>query len=77
MFRGEPMIACLCHGVSEHEVQQCIEDGAKTVDAIGAACGAGTGCGSCQTALAQQLVSGKTPDRFASRRPPTETAVCG
>ncbi|MEO1483027.1 MAG: (2Fe-2S)-binding protein [Myxococcota bacterium] len=68
------MIACLCHGVSERDVQRCIDAGAKSVDAIGAACGAGTGCGCCQTALAQQLVNGKTRERF-SRRPTLEAVA--
>jgi bacterioferritin-associated ferredoxin len=34
--------------VSEREVVACIRQGAKTVDAVGEACEAGTGCGSCR-----------------------------
>ncbi|THV38619.1 (2Fe-2S)-binding protein [Glycomyces buryatensis] len=41
------MYACICHGVQDHEVRDCIRAGARTEEAIGDACEAGTGCGNC------------------------------
>jgi bacterioferritin-associated ferredoxin len=41
------MYVCICHRVRECEVRAVIDRGARTEDAVGAACGAGTGCGTC------------------------------
>lgn len=41
------MIVCVCQGVRCGAVRSAIRGGALTVEAIGAACGAGTDCGSC------------------------------
>ncbi len=49
------MIVCLCEGVSDRAIQTTIEGGAKSVEAIGESCGAGTGCGSCHQALKHLL----------------------
>ncbi|QSB06563.1 (2Fe-2S)-binding protein [Natronoglycomyces albus] len=51
------MYACICHGVREHEVQECISAGATDEDAIGDACGAGTGCGTCLDRLTEMIES--------------------
>lgn len=45
------MIVCVCHGVRCSRVRSVIREGADTVDAVGAACGAGTDCGSCREAI--------------------------
>lgn len=47
---------CNCHKVSETVLREAIGNGADSVEALGAATKAGTGCGSCKTELAQ-LVS--------------------
>ena len=47
------MIVCLCVGVTEHEIRRAVAEGARTPEAIGAACGAGTDCGACTLALAE------------------------
>lgn len=49
------MFACICHQVHEREVQACIESGATDEEAIGDACGAGTGCGTCLDRLADMI----------------------
>ncbi len=49
------MYVCLCHGVSARVVRAAIEDGALTVDAVGRACGAGTGCGSCRDTVREMI----------------------
>jgi bacterioferritin-associated ferredoxin len=41
------MYTCICLAVTEDEVLETIEDGARTEDEVGERCGAGTGCGSC------------------------------
>ena len=41
------MYVCICARVRECEVRTAIQCGARTEDAVGDACGAGTSCGSC------------------------------
>lgn len=41
------MIVCLCHGVRDRDLDAAIASGAGTVEEVGRACGAGTGCGAC------------------------------
>lgn len=41
------MYVCICARVSECELRAAICAGARTEEAVGEACGAGTGCGSC------------------------------
>ena len=41
------MYACICHAVTSTEVAEVVRSGATTEEAVGRACGAGTGCGSC------------------------------
>ncbi|MEL6488049.1 MAG: molybdopterin dinucleotide binding domain-containing protein, partial [Pseudomonadota bacterium] len=48
-------IVCVCHDVGALEVEATIAEGAGTLDAIGAACRAGTNCGSCRPELARML----------------------
>jgi len=50
---------CNCHRVTQADVTCAIAEGAASVEAIGAATKAGTGCGSCKTELAQLLA--RTP----------------
>jgi nitrite reductase (NADH) large subunit len=46
---------CNCHRVSKGEIVRCIRAGATSIEAIGRACKAGTGCGSCQGLLGHLL----------------------
>ena len=41
------MYVCICERVREGEVRSVIRCGALTEEAVGEACGAGTGCGTC------------------------------
>jgi bacterioferritin-associated ferredoxin len=41
------MYVCICQRVRECEVRAVIDRGARSEDAVGDACGAGTGCGTC------------------------------
>lgn len=46
------MILCLCQGISDRTVRLAVMNGASSVDAVAARCGAGTDCGSCRHAIA-------------------------
>lgn len=48
-------IVCNCHKVSQSEVREAIAAGADSVEALGLATKAGTGCGSCKGELSQLL----------------------
>jgi bacterioferritin-associated ferredoxin len=68
------MIVCLCKAVSDKTIRAAIENGAGSVEAVGAACGAGTGCGSCvpdiehMLAKADRLVAPAELVRHCARR---------
>ena len=49
------MIVCLCLAVSDRTIEAVLAKGASSVEAVGAACGAGTECGSCQPALQRMI----------------------
>ncbi len=55
-FAGEKALICTCFGVSEERIEKIIaESQVETVEEVGRACNAGTGCGSCQF-LIQELI---------------------
>lgn len=56
---GTPVerMVCTCHKVSERQLREAVAAGAATVDAIGLATRAGTGCGSCKGELVQVLAT--------------------
>lgn len=60
------MFACICAAATEAEVRESVHDGARSVDEIGDACGAGTGCGSCRERLAVLLVAASATDEVGS-----------
>lgn len=41
------MYVCICMAVTEAEVRSCVVHGARTVEKVGEASEAGSGCGSC------------------------------
>jgi bacterioferritin-associated ferredoxin len=49
------VLVCLCHPASNREIDSVIDEGARTVEEIGARCGAGTGCGACVDDLRERL----------------------
>lgn len=61
------MYVCLCKGVSERVVKACIRDGARTVQEIGFACGAGTDCGACRGVLREMIEEFEEEQYEASR----------
>jgi bacterioferritin-associated ferredoxin len=56
------MYVCICHRVRECEVRSVIDGGARTEDAVGDACGAGTGCGTCVDRIVDLIDEAGTSD---------------
>lgn len=59
------MFVCICAAVTDTEIRSCIADGASTVDEVGDACGAGTGCGSCHDHIDVFLLAAHAPSVIA------------
>lgn len=57
------MFVCSCFGVTEEQVQQHAESGARTPRQIASACKAGTDCGSCVRRIQALLGRGACPRR--------------
>ena len=51
------MYVCVCNGVTDEEVSDAIEGGAKTRTDVTRACGAGGDCGSCHRAIDEMIDS--------------------
>ena len=49
------MFVCICARVRECEVRSAIRLGARSEDAVGDACGAGTNCGTCLDRIEQMI----------------------
>ena len=49
------MYVCLCKVATDTDVKSAIADGARTVEDVGDACGAGTGCGACRPQIHEML----------------------
>ncbi|GAA2675123.1 (2Fe-2S)-binding protein [Actinoplanes palleronii] len=56
------MFVCICHHVRESEVRMAVRCGARTEEAVGDACGAGTGCGSCLDRIFELIEEEGTTD---------------
>lgn len=61
------MIVCVCKGVRCTKIRSLIEDGASSVEAIGAACGAGTDCGSCRCTI-EDMIEEHAEERGSTAR---------
>ena len=49
------MYVCVCRAVTEREIQEAIEGGARTVEAVTQACCAGDDCGSCHPYIEEMI----------------------
>jgi bacterioferritin-associated ferredoxin len=67
-----PVIVCLCHGVSERAVDDCVDAGARSVEEVGLMSGAGMGCGACHCQISDRL---KCPALALLRRE-SRTGTC-
>lgn len=52
------MYVCLCTGVTDHEIRELSQKGARSIEEIGQCSGAGTKCGSCRGAIGTILEGG-------------------
>jgi bacterioferritin-associated ferredoxin len=57
------VIVCHCQVVSDRAIRREVEAGARTVDEIGARCGAGTCCGSCRPTITVLLATLVAPEQ--------------
>ena len=46
---------CFCGSVTAGDIKKAVEAGARTVEAVGEATGAGTHCGGCQDRIAELI----------------------
>ena len=66
-FRGEQALICTCFSVTEERIEQLIKDySLNSVEEVGDACNAGTGCGSCMMLIEELLSS----ERYSLGNPP-------
>jgi bacterioferritin-associated ferredoxin len=47
------MIVCHCHGVTDREIRNTVQCGARTCADVAEACGASSGCGGCESLVAE------------------------
>ena len=52
------MIVCHCHGVTDREIRNSVQCGARTCEDVAEACGATSGCGGCESLVAE-IVQGE------------------
>jgi bacterioferritin-associated ferredoxin len=57
---------CICNAVPDTEIRSCIARGARSVEEVGDACGAGTGCGSCHDHIDVFLAAANAPSDLAT-----------
>ncbi|MGH9150232.1 MAG: (2Fe-2S)-binding protein [Acidimicrobiales bacterium] len=62
------MYACLCRRVTDRCVRAAIAGGAGDIEAVGRACGAGTGCGGCQVLVEAMLGAAEVGPASSLRR---------
>ncbi|GAB1692300.1 bacterioferritin-associated ferredoxin [Krasilnikovia sp. M28-CT-15] len=60
------MYVCICARVRECELRAVIRDGARDEEAVGDACGAGTGCGSCLDRIGDLIAEETRTDTLAA-----------
>lgn len=51
------MYVCLCRGVTDQAVADAVRDGARSLSAVGRACGAGRTCGGCRPEIRRLLAA--------------------
>ena len=68
IMRGD-MYVCICNAVTASEVRCVIEGGARTVEAVTAACRAGGGCGSCTGRIGRMIDESAGRTRVARHLP--------
>jgi bacterioferritin-associated ferredoxin len=49
------MVLCICHSVTDREIDAAIRDGAHSLADVSRACGAGSDCGCCKGSIEQRI----------------------
>jgi assimilatory nitrate reductase catalytic subunit len=66
-FQRNELPICICNDVSEEKIKSVIKRGARSIEAVNMACGAGMSCGSChfdiERMIAEQTVQIRIPAR--------------
>lgn len=68
---------CLCNHVSKTTICEAIRAGCDSVEAVGEATRAGTGCGSCRSQIARLIVQARSSNGHVSRVNSSATALAG
>ncbi len=72
------MYVCICHGVTEKDIQKAAKQGANSLQDIKSMTGCGTGCGSCVELAAEVLQAHhnkSTPDFLQILQPNSDWQV--
>ncbi len=69
------MIVCICRAVSDRAIRSARDAGARSLEAIGAATGAGTCCGCCRGTIARILAEPCTGVPCEAAAPAREDAA--
>ncbi|QJY48664.1 (2Fe-2S)-binding protein [Pseudonocardia broussonetiae] len=59
------MYVCMCFAVCDRQIRSCIGRGARTVEEVGEATEAGTGCGGCQDHIDTLLTASLAPSELS------------
>jgi len=65
------MLVCHCHRVTDRTLRELARSGARTCEAVAAACGAGAACGGCRE-LVECIIDS---EGCSSQRPKTLTLL--
>ena len=63
------MYICICHGVTDRDIQCCVEDGARSLRELRECLGVGTQCGKCARevrTILKEARSGAMPGALAN-----------
>ncbi len=66
------MIVCQCRALTDAQVKDAVRDGARTLDAVARACGAGVECGGCHPEIVRLIDVAS----LGRRRAPSARRVC-
>ncbi len=58
------MLICHCRRVTDHQIREATQLGAKTVGQVGRFCGAGTCCGGCAPAVLEIVEAERSLDPY-------------
>lgn len=66
-------VVCVCSGTTERQIRQLIDEGVSDPDRISRITGAGSGCGSCESTIAELLLENPMPESAKQEQTVPET----